>query len=73
VIDMIRLALSYVCYGLGDCVWRFGVDAWLGDRFEWPHRLYQRFMLWSSDLQGDDKRGPWITEPDPDPDEYILP
>ena len=62
VIDMTRLALSYICYFFGDCVWRFGADAWLGDHFEWPYRFYNRLMIWSDQLQGDDERGPWIDD-----------
>ena len=60
---MIRLALSYVFYGLGYCAYLF-CNSWPGAYFEWPYSLYSRLMTWSSKLQGDDKRGPWVEDTD---------
>lgn len=54
-----RVALAWICYGLGDLAWRWGADAWPGNYWEWPYRVYNRLMVWSDALQGDDQRGPW--------------
>ena len=56
---MLRVALSWICYGLGHVWWLVAVDRWLGERFEWPYLIYNRLMNWANDLQGDDPRGPW--------------
>lgn len=56
---MIRIALSWTCYGLGDFWSRVAVNRGLGEWFEWPYIVYNRLMNWAHQLQGDDPRGPW--------------
>ena len=53
-----RILLSWICFYIGDFVWGV-VEPILGRWFQWPYRLYNKFMIWSEVLQGDDKRGPW--------------
>ena len=50
-----RILLSYACYWMGDAVSRLP-DAW----FSVWDPAYNRLMLWSSNLQCDDPRGPWL-------------
>lgn len=52
------IALSWVCWMIGHAV-SLTIEPILGHWFEWPYRLYNTFMVWSSDLQGDSTSGPW--------------
>jgi hypothetical protein len=54
---MIKVTASWALYWSGDLWWR--ATDWLGNWFEWPHRIYNRLMGWAYILQGDDPRGPW--------------
>ena len=52
-----RLALSWICYWLGDAISRV-MDYWPSEHCH-PYVLYNRLMEWSSDLQGAGPNGPW--------------
>lgn len=52
-----RTALSWACYWTGDLVSKT-IEPVFGRWFEWPYRLYSKFILWSDDWQGDGE-GPW--------------
>lgn len=56
---LLRVGLSWVLYTLGDLWCRGCVNRGLGNWFEWPYDLYNRLMVSSANLQGDDVRGPW--------------
>lgn len=56
----IRTQLSWVCYFLGD-KWERWTENNLQQWFGWPYHVYNRLMIWSSDLQGKDPAGPWYT------------
>jgi hypothetical protein len=47
--SLARLAMSWALYGLGHAVSRLP---------RYPYTLYNRLMIWSSDLQTGE-RGPW--------------
>jgi len=47
---------------IGDAIYRT-IEPVFGRWFGWPYRIYNRLMLKSVDLQGDDLRGPW-SEPE---------
>ena len=53
-----RIILSWACYWIGDGVSRT-IEPLFGKWFEWPYRLYSKFMCWSDNLQDNDPRGPW--------------
>lgn len=53
---MVRIALSWLCYWLGDLVSR-PMDRWNIYRHLYP--IYDKLMCWAYVLQGDDPRGPW--------------
>jgi hypothetical protein len=55
----IRLALAWILYYAGDLACRFGSAGWLGKHFEFPYRLYNCLMSWSTDCQGGLQIGPW--------------
>lgn len=59
----IRIVLSWICYWVGDAISRT-IEPFFGKWFEWPYRVYSKFMVWSFDLQGDDPRGPWSVKPE---------
>jgi hypothetical protein len=57
-VSLLRILLSWVCFGTGDLVSRF-IEPLLGRWYEWPYRIYNMLMTCSSDLQSNDARGPW--------------
>lgn len=57
---MVRVALSWACYWAGDgvcrlCDGRFDSERWV----DCWYPIYNRLMIWSTDIQGNDRRGPW--------------
>jgi hypothetical protein len=57
-----RIIASWICFWIGDFISRI-VEPVFGRWFEWPYRLYNRFMIWSDYLQGRDHSGPWSYDP----------
>jgi hypothetical protein len=55
----VRMALAWSLYYAGDLAWRVGAGGWPGKHFEFPYRLYNCLMCWSSDCQGESPIGPW--------------
>lgn len=56
---MLRVALSWVLYWMGRAVSRLD-NTIQSERF-CLYRPYNKLMLASADVQGDDTRGPWKT------------
>lgn len=66
---LICVALSWICYGLGDLVSRV-MGYWPGERGH-PYPIYNRLMQRSEQLQDGDPRGPWhYMKPAGDNDEF---
>lgn len=64
-----RAAAAWTLYWFGDLAWQYGADAWPGNYWEWPYRVYSWFMCTSERIQGDDTSGPWQdAEPHPPAD-----
>lgn len=53
-----RIAIAWVLYLAGDLWCRAAVNRTLGHWFEWPYRVYNRFMVTAFRVQGDGP-GPW--------------
>jgi hypothetical protein len=59
---LLKIGFAWICYWAGDLVSRTAMRFF--GRFEWPHMIYNRLMQWSTELQGEDQRGPWSANAD---------